>query len=104
MLSLYTQAQSRPLACRSCARSLRKAPRALFAHQLRRHEVAQRLHERAIGLEQILVSEQPRRHPAKLLPIEGTRAAAEALDDPQRELDVPVRVAMLEPHERAGCL
>src|SRR5580704_11250565 len=88
----------------SLYRGLRKAPAALFANHLRRREVAQRLDERAIGLEQILVSKKPRRHPAKVLPIEGPRAAAEALDDPQRELDVPVRVAMLEPHERAARL
>src|SRR5579862_97199 len=97
MHSLYTQAQSRPLI--SGQKPVRRR-----CYQLRRREVAQRLDERAIGLEQILVSEELWRHPAKLLTIEGTRAAAEALDDPQRELDVPVRVAMLEPHERAARL
>ena len=80
----------------------------IIVHVLRNHpgsawcaELAQRLDERLVGLENILRAELCRGEPLQGLGIERAGLTREAFHDPEREFHIALLVRVGEAHERA---
>ena len=67
-----------------------------------RSKVSDRLYERAIRLENVLVAQARGLHPFEALPVKTLGLAAEALDDPHGQLHMPIVVGMSQSHEMAA--